>query len=76
VKRFRLAERHAIVFRAEFYNLFNNPNFGLPDSNLASTASFGRISNIGIGVGAPAGGTSGGPRIVQLVLRYEFELRL
>ncbi len=73
VKRFRLAERHSIAFRAEFYNLFNNPNFGLPDSNLANTASFGRISTIGIGgVSAPAGGTSGGPRIVQLVLRYEF----
>ena len=73
MKRVRLADRHSIAFRSEFYNLFNNPNFGLPDVNLANTASFGRISTIGIGgAGAPTGGTSGGPRIIQMVLRYEF----
>jgi hypothetical protein len=29
VKRFAITERHKVQFRAEAYNLFNRPNFGL-----------------------------------------------
>jgi hypothetical protein len=73
VKRFRLSERQAIAFRAEFYNLFNNPNFAIPSNNLAVPASFGKISALASGTaGGPVGSTSGGPRIVQLALRYQF----
>lgn len=31
VKNFQLAERHTLVFRSEFFNLFNHANFGLPN---------------------------------------------
>ena len=30
VKNFRFTERHSLLFRAEFFNLFNHANFGLP----------------------------------------------
>ncbi len=61
VKKFKLTEQHAISFRAEVYNLFNNVNFGEPGANLVTTASFGKLS-----------GTVGNPRIMQLALRYDF----
>lgn len=32
-KTFRIRESHALEFRAEFFNLFNHPNFGLPATN-------------------------------------------
>jgi hypothetical protein len=73
VKRFRLSDRESLAFRAEFYNLFNNPNFRNPFNGLAVPASFGKINaTSSAGAGIPVGGTAGGPRIVQLVLRYEF----
>jgi hypothetical protein len=29
-KNYKLYESHRLEFRAEFFNLFNHPNFGLP----------------------------------------------
>jgi hypothetical protein len=43
VKRFRINDRHAISFRAEAYNLFNNVNFKTPNDDL-SFPVFGKIS--------------------------------
>ncbi len=60
VKKFKIGERHAVSFRAEAYNLFNNVNFAAPNADLSSP-SFGRIS-----------GTVGKPRFLQLALRYDF----
>jgi hypothetical protein len=63
----------SLAFRAEFYNLFNNPNFNNPSNVLSTPASFGKISSTASGApGVPLGGTAGGPRIIQFVLRYEF----
>lgn len=61
VKTFRITEGHAIMLRAEAYNLFNNPNFGNPGTALTTPTTFGKISSI-----------VGSPRIMQLALRYEF----
>jgi hypothetical protein len=73
VKRFRITERQSLGMRAEFYNVFNNPNFAVPGVSLATPASFGRISATASGgPGIPVGGTAGGPRTVQIGLRYEF----
>jgi hypothetical protein len=72
VKTFRLTERQSVVFRSEFYNLLNNPNFANPAATLANPASLGRITRTTRTVGLPIGGDSGGPRIVQFALRYEF----
>jgi hypothetical protein len=43
-KNFKLTERLAFGVGANFYNVFNHPNFDLPDNNLANAGStFGTI---------------------------------
>jgi len=44
VKNTNLNERVNLQFRAEFFNLFNHPNFNLPDNFLGSP-TFGVISS-------------------------------
>ena len=77
-KLFPISERQAFEFRAEFFNLFNHPNFANPISNLnALFASGGRID--------PASGrvlnggdfgrvisTDNNPRIIQIALKFKF----
>ncbi len=58
-KQIPIRERHTIQFRAEFFNLFNRANLGLPNTNLQS-AQFGRITS------------AGSPRIIQFGLKYVF----
>jgi hypothetical protein len=61
VKRFKISERHVVHFRAEAYNLLNNPNFGGLGTSIATPASFGKLSS-----------TINAARIYQMALRYEF----
>lgn len=56
-----ITERMGLQFRAEFFNVFNNPNFRLPNSN-ASSAQFGRITAV----------VDDNQRIVQLALKLSF----
>src|SRR5581483_4244498 len=42
-KNFSLGEQRQLQFRSEFFNVFNNVNFGLPNSTVISS-SFGRIT--------------------------------
>jgi hypothetical protein len=59
-KSFRISERFGrIQFRSEFFNAFNQVNFGQPEGRLVNR-NFGRI------LGA------GDPRILQFALRYQF----
>ena len=69
VKKFAITERHAVSFRAEAYNLFNHPNFGLAagNLNLNNPSTFGKFSQT---LGTQSGGSSA--RIMQMVLRYDF----
>ncbi len=67
VKRFRLTEHHAVTFRAEAYNLFNNPSFGVPGTNLLTPATFGKISTT---LGSQ--NTTSSARVLQAALRYDF----
>jgi hypothetical protein len=49
-----------LQFRAEFFNLFNHPQFDLPNSSIGSPSA-GRISS-----------TVGTPRDIQFSLRVSF----
>ena len=40
-KKFRVFETQELQFRAEFFNIFNTPQFNLPASSIASPANFG-----------------------------------
>ncbi len=62
-----LGESRKLAFRAEFFNVFNRPHFGLPASNYSSASAFGRITS-------PANRTigTGTARQIQFMLRYSF----
>lgn len=59
LKNTKVTERFALEFRAEFYNAFNNVNFGIPDHGLLDSG-FGQITS------------AGSPRIMQLALKAIF----
>ena len=59
LKNARVTERIAIQFRAEFFNVFNNVNFGLPGATV-STPSFGQITS------------ASSPRIIQFGIKLAF----
>jgi uncharacterized membrane protein len=71
-RRFPVAETRNFLFRAEFFNLTNTPQFGNPNTSL------GYGDPLGPAVASPAFGQitseQGGPhpRIVQLALKFEF----
>jgi len=43
IKSTKIIENHRLEFRAEFFNLFNHPNFNIPDRTYIS-ATFGQIN--------------------------------
>jgi hypothetical protein len=59
LKNANLTERVSLQFRAEFYNAFNNVNFGLPDNGLTDSG-FGQITS------------ANDPRILQMGLKAIF----
>jgi outer membrane receptor protein involved in Fe transport len=44
-KDFRITERFRLQFRAEFFNMLNHPNFGLPNASIGSSAA-GTITGV------------------------------
>ncbi|HET6180452.1 MAG TPA: carboxypeptidase-like regulatory domain-containing protein [Candidatus Sulfotelmatobacter sp.] len=59
-KRTTIYERMGIEFRAEFFNLFNHPQFGPPQGAVTSS-TFGQVTN-----------TVNLPRLVQFGLKFAF----
>ncbi|HWP42211.1 MAG TPA: carboxypeptidase regulatory-like domain-containing protein [Blastocatellia bacterium] len=59
-KEFRLGEQPRLEFRWEVFNVFNHPNFGVPENDLNSP-SFGRVFR-----------TSTPERIMQFALKFLF----
>jgi hypothetical protein len=59
-KKIPVTERLNLAFRSEFFNIFNHPNFALPNGAVGSP-TFGFYS-----------GTVGGPRVLQLALKLQF----
>jgi hypothetical protein len=63
-----ITERLAVKYEAQFANLFNINNWGLPNTNVASASSFGQISSAQDGTP----GSQAGPRSIQMMLRLVF----
>ena len=61
-----LTESARVQFRAEFFDLFNHPNFGQP-GNVAGTQSFGRITSTRF-----PSGESGSSRQLQFAVKLLF----
>ena len=78
-RQFHLAEKLELRFRAEFFNIFNHPNFGSP-INLRTSPLFGRSTQTlanSLGSGGANGGLNplyqiGGPRSIQFALKLQF----
>ncbi|MGD0921849.1 MAG: TonB-dependent receptor [Terriglobia bacterium] len=68
IRRFRLTESKTLEFRAEMFNIFNRPNFEVPNRDLAS-ASFGKIFNTVQSIAGLASGGPGDPRETQFGLK-------
>jgi Carboxypeptidase regulatory-like domain/TonB dependent receptor/TonB-dependent Receptor Plug Domain len=70
IKSTRINERLRLQFRSEFFNVFNHPNFALPNVTVNSSG-FGTITSTpDVANGNPLG--DGGPRQVQLALKLVF----
>jgi hypothetical protein len=78
-RQFKLHERLSLQARADFFNIFNHPNFGSP-INYLSSPLFGQSTQMlgaSLGSGGQSGGLNplyqiGGPRSVQLALKLLF----
>jgi hypothetical protein len=79
-REFPIGERAHLQFRAEFFNIFNHPNFGNPANTLLGQPLFGQSTTSlasSLGAGGAAGGFNplyqvGGPRSIQLALKLAF----
>jgi TonB dependent receptor len=72
-RQFNLTEQVNVQFRAEAFNLFNHPNFGLPNNNLTSL-TFGQATR---SLGQSLGGLNsvyqiGGARSLQFAVKLQF----
>jgi Carboxypeptidase regulatory-like domain len=72
-KNTRIFERVTLQFRAEFFNIFNHPNFALPDFFVDPGATQqGLITQTPDQAQTNPGLGGGGPRVVQLALKFVF----
>ena len=83
-KNFRINERAKVQFRSEFFNIFNTPNFGLPNSGLNATPAYQPVRDAGGNLGAnpaqPKSLTGPGAitsltapmRVIQFGLKFSF----
>ncbi len=78
-RQFGLTERVKLQLRADFFNVFNHPNFGDPNPVL-NQGTFGQSTQTlaqSVGSGGLNGGFNplyqiGGPRSIQLALKLQF----
>jgi hypothetical protein len=61
IKHTKITEGLSTEFRAEFYNVWNHPQFNPPVNNVANTGTFGQIQNSAVP-----------PRIIQFALKFLF----
>jgi outer membrane receptor protein involved in Fe transport len=82
-KNFQFREHYTLQFRAEFFNVFNHPNFALPSNvitpginadgtrNLDAGAAGSITQTPDVAQGNPGLG-GGGPRVMQFGVRFQF----
>lgn len=63
-KKFKITESSSLQFQANFFNLFNHPNFINPEANVANAGTFGQLTQ--------TLGDNGGHRVTQLAVRFDF----
>lgn len=63
-KSFKITENSRLTLQGNFFNIFNHPNFDLPDNNL-NDSTFGQSTS----TFDPG---PGGARVIQLALRFDF----
>ena len=70
IKEFRVTEKQTLRFTADFFNLWNHPNFANPSNNDVETFIHNPVQGL-----TPFGkiqSTVGTPRLIQFQLRYVF----
>jgi len=73
VKNTRLFERVNLQLRAEFFNIFNHPNFALPNFFVnPGSANQGLITQTPDQAQTNPGLGGGGPRVIQLAAKFTF----
>jgi hypothetical protein len=78
IKNTNLTEKAGLQFRAEFFNIFNHPNFAVPTNAVGPAGSGGNGDAIFLGPNTLSGNagqifsTVGSPRQIQLGLRLSF----
>src|SRR3989441_13109407 len=70
-KSTRMTERVSIQFRSEFFNIFNHPNFTVPNVQFDSSV-FGTIGSTPDVAGSNPRLGDGGPRVIQFGLKLLF----
>lgn len=68
IRRFRLTETRSLEFRTEVFNILNQTNFHVPNSNVADP-NFGKIFNTVQPIAGLASGGPGDPREIQFGLK-------
>jgi len=72
-KRFRISERLDLQFKGEFFNIFNHPNFALPNFFVyPGSTQQGLITQTPDQAQTNPGLGGGGPRVIQLGLKLLF----
>jgi hypothetical protein len=72
-KNTQLSERFNVQFRAEFFNILNHPNFALPNHNITpGSGPMGVITQTPDVAQTNPGLGGGGPRVIQLGLKFLF----
>jgi hypothetical protein len=72
-KNTRLTERLNLQLRAEFFNIFNHPNFALPAHTIIpGSGPMGLITQTPDVAQTNPGLGGGGPRVIQLAAKFTF----
>jgi hypothetical protein len=71
-KTFQVSERFALSFRSEFFNIFNHPNFGLPNFGSGGGSSGAGFVNVAGGAAITTTNTQDTQREVQFGLKLQF----